>query len=140
MQRPATANNSVDADDQDDPRPQRLFQTQISGLHNPMHDIFDIPEAEAIPVHNPEPDIAPPIPNPENRAMPTSSNNAADVGSAQHHSPEAMPALAHIIASVRHPAVAVCGRRGRYPHPDRPDLLWCTKQGHYISATVFGDK
>jgi len=47
-----------------------------------MHDIFDIPEAEAIPVHNPEPDIAPPIPNPENRAMPTSSNNAADAGSA----------------------------------------------------------
>ncbi len=139
MQRPATANNSVDADDQDDPRPQRLFQTQISGLHNPMHDIFDIPEAEAIPVHNPEPDIAPPIPNPD-RAMPTSSNNAADVGSAQHHSPEAMPALACIIASVRHPAVAVHGRRGRDPHPDRPDLLWCTKQGHYISATVFGDK
>jgi len=138
MQRPATANNSVDADDQDDPKPQHLFQTQISGLHNPMHNIFDVPEAEAIPAHNTEPDIAPPIPNSENRAMPTDSNNAADAGSAQH--PEAMPALAHIIAHVRHPAVAVHGQRGRDPHPERPNLLWCTKQGHYVSVTVFGDK
>ena len=97
-------------------QPQCLFQTQISGLHNnPMPNIFDVPEPEAIPAHNTEPDIAPPIPNPENRKMPASSNNAADVGSAQHHSPEAMPALAHIIAHVRHPAIAVHGQRGRDP-------------------------
>ena len=124
-------------------QPMRLFQNEIAQVTNPVNDVFNMPLTRSLHIGGPAIG-AQSQNNNENPSLddvPIAQNtNAIDPG-LENHVP------ARIIANRRiaDPRGRGTGNRppntrpkGRQPHPQHPDLLYCTSNSHYVKADLFG--
>ena len=124
-------------------RPMHLFQNEIAQVTNPVNDVFDMPLTRSLHIGGPAIG-AQSENNNDNTSLDDVSiaqnTNAIDPG-LENRAP------ARIIANRRIADPRGCGTgnrppntrpKGQQPHPQHPDLLYCTSNSHYVKADIFG--
>ena len=134
--------------------PMRLFQNEIAQVTNPVEDIFSMPLTAPLHIgdsatgaHSENNSDPPAQINLDNSEIPGLDNvSMAQNIDAMHLNLENY-APARIVANthITNPRVRGTGNRppttrpvGRQPHPQHPNLLYCTKSRHYVRSDIFG--